>query len=71
MFKLLQDCWVVLLILCFLCQFGELSDVMVYITTFHLEFVEFGSCFIMGLDIILVLDKILFEFFLDVKVWRG
>ena len=59
------------MILCFPCQLCEFGDIVVDITPFHFEFVEFSSGFVMGIRVVPILDEILFEFFPYIDVWRG
>ena len=70
-FELFEDSWIVLMVLCFLCQFGELCDVMVDVASFHLQLVEFCRCFVMSVGIVPVLDEVLFELFPHVYVRGG
>ena len=71
MFEFFQNGRVVLMILRFPCQFCELGNVVVNITSFHFEFVEFSGGFVVGIRIVPVLDEILLEFFPYIDVRRG
>ena len=71
MFELFQNGRIIFMILRFSCQFCELGDVMVDITSFHLEFIEFSSSFVVGICIVPILDEVLFEFFPYIDMRQG
>ena len=71
MFELFEDSRVVLVVLCFLRQFGKLCDIMVDVASFHFQFVEFCCCFVISVGIVLVLDKVLFKLLPHIYVGGG
>ena len=67
-FELFENCRVVLVILRFSGQLGELRDVMIDIASFHFQLVEFRGCFIVGVGVVLILDEVLFKLVPDIYV---
>ena len=56
------------MILCFSGQLGKFCDVVIDVASFHLQFVEFHRCFVVGIGVVPILDKVLFELLPDIDV---
>ena len=70
MFEFLEYRWVIFVVLSFSGQFGKLGDVVIDVSSFHFQLVEFGRRFVVGIRVVPILDEVLFEFFPDIDM-RG